>query len=52
MNLAGGKFVHSANDPDLAIIKHFAQDGTAFVDLLHDQTNVGLGYLVNKLKVF
>ena len=52
MNLAGGEVVHAADQADLTLVKHLAQDGAAFTDLLHDQAYVRLGYLVHKFKVF
>lgn len=51
MNLAGGEIVHAADQADLAVINHLAQDGAAFADLLQDQLHVHLGHLVHKLKV-
>lgn len=47
-HLAGGEVIHAANQADLMLVEHLAEDGAAFADLLHDVTHVGFGYLVNK----
>ena len=52
MNFAGGKVIHAADQADLAVVEHLAQDRAAFADLLHDQPHVRLGNLVHECEVF
>jgi hypothetical protein len=50
-DFAGGKIVDAADQADLMLFQHLAQNGTAFTDLLHDQMHVSFGNLVHEFQV-